>query len=465
MMRGLMSVTLFNRKATGAYYTPGLLIELMLDQVLRGGGAGPREILDPACGPGDFLLAAQRRVPDASLFGVDVDAAVLGECRSALAGALNADPDRSDSHFACTDALLDPPAFFGAQSFDLVLGNPPFVNAIEKDLTPHTKGLLREKFPEVKGAADLAAYFLALAIRLVRPGGRIALVLPRPLLNSPTVARLRANLPAYLRPNLIYAPERNDFFPGAKIFTVCLILGPEDRCLLSTDPNPATARFFSSPPPATDNWWQHLSKERHEGIEALRHEGEILDQRVAGIESREPSPASSSADLRLSSIFSLQASLTTADAYHLVPHLIDSEEGPGQKLLTTGLIDPGISHWGKAPCRFLNQTFRRPRVNPEARLTPSLARRRAQSRRPKLLVAGLSQVFEAYLDSAGEYLGSVSTFSIFHPADDLGALERLGDHLHSEEMTRHLVSTLAANALRGKYITIKKSLLLELPLF
>jgi hypothetical protein len=46
----------------------------------------------------------------------------------------------------------------------------------------------------------------------------------------------------------------------------------------------------------------------------------------------------------------------------------------------------------------------------------------------------------------------------------VAALARLLDHLLSPGMTDHLVSTLAANALRGRHITLKKGFLLELPI-
>src|SRR5207237_10588853 len=105
--------------------------------------------------------------------------------------------------------------------------------------------------------ADLAHYFLAQAIGLVRPGGKIALVLPRAILNSPAAKNLRATLPEFLRPNLIYAPERHDFFPGAAVFICLLILGPARGCLISTDPDPAAARFRTTTID-TDNWWLAL---------------------------------------------------------------------------------------------------------------------------------------------------------------------------------------------------------------
>ncbi len=443
-----------HRKSTGAYYTPAPLIDLLLDRALmpliaqRATGKSQLTILDPACGPGDFLIAARDRLQHhpqpTELHGIDLDPNAIAAARASLPSS-HLPFDICHLTWTLTNALLSPPAALQPHSIDLVLGNPPFVNAIEKYLTADTKLLLRQRFPEVTGAADLSCYFLAQAIRLVRPGGRIAFVLPRALLNSPTAAGLRAHLPPHLRPNLIYAPDRHDFFPGAAIFICCLILGPADHCLLSADPDPATAHFIPSPLPETSNWWQHLHQHT-QSPSAILH------------------PPSSSSTSSLRHHFHAQSSLTAGDAYDLLPYLFDSQSGPGQKLLTTGLIDPRESLWGRVSCRFLKRQFQFPRVRPDAPLTESLAHRLAQSRRPKIIIAGLAKRFEAILDEAGEYLGAVSTFSVFDPEDDLPSLLALLDHLHCPAMTDHLISQLAANALRGRHITLKKSFLLDLPL-
>jgi SAM-dependent methyltransferase len=412
------------RKATGAYYTPPQLVRLLLDHALQAGAA---DVLDSACGAGDFLVAVKGRAPAARIVAVDIDPVAVARCRAAVAGV--------EAYVA--DALLDPPAALRPASFDLVVGNPPFVNAIEGDFD-HLKQRLRTRFPDVRGAADLAHYFLRQAIDLVRPGGRVALVLPRAILNSPAARTIRATLPDHLRPNMIYAPERCDFFPGANVFVCLLVLGPDPRCRASVDADPATAQFHDVPTAVGENWWAAVHG----------------------------SAAAETPDVRppLSSQFEVVGSMTAGDAYHVLPHLVESEAGPGLKFTTTGLIDPRRCLWGTRRCRYLRQDFRFPRVPESAApgLTPSLARRIARARRPKVLVAGLARRVEAFLDAAGEHLGAVSTFSIFHPQDDVPALHRLLDDLLSPAVSVRLIQALGANGLRGRHITVKKSFLSEL---
>jgi tRNA1(Val) A37 N6-methylase TrmN6 len=430
-----------NRKATGVYYTPALLIDLLLHHAFShiSLNTKPLKILDPACGPGDFLLAAHKRLPTTPhhLYGIDIDPSAVAQCRAALSASIH--PSSFILH--PSDALLDPPDFLKPQSFDLILGNPPYVNAIEGNLTPTTKSKLRALHPNVKGAADLAHYFLDQAIRLVKPGGRIALVLPRAILNSPAAAHLRANLPPHLRPNLIYAPERHDFFPGAAIFICLLILGPEALCQISTDPTPPTATFQRISI-TSSNWWLPF---------ATPFSGRAC-------------PPCPFPHQTLGAHFEVNASMIAADAYDLLPHLIDDPDAPGPKLVTTGLIDPNICHWGQRPCRYLKKDYQHPRLDLSKPLTRSLAKRVATARRPKILVAGLAKKIEAFLDPAGQYIGAVSTFSIYHPHDDEQALATLLQKLLSPATTTHFITHLGANALRGQHVTLKKTFLHTLPI-
>jgi SAM-dependent methyltransferase len=482
------------RKSTGAYYTPQLLIDLLLDHALpllttdNGQRTTDIKVLDPACGPGDFLLTAAQRLTRAHinphLYGIDINAQALAQARATLSAFR---PHPSD--LVNTDALLSPPDFLQPQSFDLILGNPPFVNAIEKYLPPETKQKLRQRHPNITGAADLACYFLDQATHLLRPGGQIAFVLPRNLLNAPATARLRATLPPHLKPNLIYAPNRHDLFPGAAVFITLLILGPRDQCQVSTDPNPTAAQFTTGEI-NTDNWWQSLQEilsspagdrlplplaavNKPRAIAPTpagegRGEGKNFDVRPSMLDVRCSTPPSAlclhPSAFPLKDLFDLHASMTAAQAYDLLPHLRDSPTTPGQRLLTTGLINPNTHLWGQTPCRYLKNDFQHPIIPDDAPLPQSLARRIQKSKRPKILLAGLAKKLEPFLDTQGQYTGAVSTFSIYHPTDDLHALRALHQHLLRPTTTQHLIQHLGANALRGDHITLKKAFLQNLPL-
>lgn len=154
--------------------------------------------------------------------------------------------------------------------------------------------------------------------------------------------------------------------------------------------------------------------------------------------------------------------MAAADAYDCLPNIIEAERGTGLKLLTTGLIDPCTSLWGIRNCRYLKRNFRHPRL--EKGSTRSLYKRMERASRPKIIVAGLSKRIECLVDPDGEYIGAVSTYSIYHSKDDVKELRRLCDLLLEPETTNRFRAELGANAMGGGSITMKRSFLENLPL-
>lgn len=66
-----------------------------------------------------------------------------------------------------------PEVFEKAGGFDAVVGNPPYVR---HELLADVKRYLAEAFEVYVGTADLYTYFYELALRLVRPGGRLSMI-------------------------------------------------------------------------------------------------------------------------------------------------------------------------------------------------------------------------------------------------------------------------------------------------
>ena len=90
--------------------------------------------------------------------------------------------------------------------------------------------------------------------------------------------------------------------------------------------------------------------------------------------------------------------------YGLIGAVGDDEVGP--PLVTSGLIDPGVCHWGSRPVRFAKRRFDAPRVAVD-RLSPALQRWAAQRLVPKILIANQTSIIEAVHDARGEWLPSV----------------------------------------------------------
>jgi hypothetical protein len=340
------------------------------------------------------------------------------------------------------DGLEFPLDWLPGSSVDVIVGNPPFQNAVEREGDEAIRwAKLRRSdpvFADLGGTADLAYYFVARAHEITAADGAIGLVLPRAFLSTPSCEALRERLLAERPPAMILAPSDPYLFPGANIFVCAMVLTRGETCLAGTDRlEPVAIR--------TSNWGRDIA-----GPEGLSRTGKTLADE-----------------------FDLSASLTTGMAYDLLPFIEESPLDEGEvfprdrplRLVTTGLIEPGRCEWGCRPCRYLKRIFQRPIVRPQRNALPATLRVRLERMsRPKVMVAGLSLRIEAIVDAEAEYLGAVSTYAIFDRKDNVDRLTRLCDYLNSDRVSDRLRAELGATALGGGRITVTKSFLARLPI-
>src|SRR5262249_967602 len=127
-------------------------------------------------------------------------------------------------------------------------------------------------------------------------------------------------------------------------------------------------------------------------------------------------------------------------------------EGPAARhgrLVTTGLIDPNECHWGRRVCRFLGRDYANPAVEPSDGMPNDLRRRVERARRPKRPGAGPSERGEGGGAAAGGCPGGVGRLGVWGGANEVAALRRLADWLHSAEVARLWRDELGANAVGG----------------
>jgi len=190
------------RKAAGAFDTPPDLARRVVAGALAAAHGPVRRALDPACGPGAFLVAlAEAGVPD--ITGTDLDPLALHVARIAVPRA----------HLAVADGLAP------GDLHDVVVGNPPFVPPERQDKALRRR--LREAFPWLAGRFDLAVPFAAAATDRVRPLGALALVLPASALTQPYGAPLRRR---WLAAHRVVAWSSAAPFPGASVAVATITL-------------------------------------------------------------------------------------------------------------------------------------------------------------------------------------------------------------------------------------------------
>src|SRR5579863_6453359 len=207
------------RKQRGHFSTPPRLVEYILDACgyIPTADLSRIRVLDPACGSGNFLAGAARRlvtsklhtktaqseqiikpenhhellqIVQRNLWGFDPDpvACFLAEMqlRETMQCATGVPfPRKMHLHIHQADGLALP--WEMCEGIDLFLANPPYLATKNSDLTGY-------RLSHLGGQTDSYLLFLELAMRIVRPGGWLAIVLPDPVLARANASRERTRL-------------------------------------------------------------------------------------------------------------------------------------------------------------------------------------------------------------------------------------------------------------------------------
>ncbi|MBM73841.1 MAG: hypothetical protein CMK59_00455 [Proteobacteria bacterium] len=336
--------------------------------------------------------------------------------------------------------------------FDAIVANPPFINCIRGPISKGLKQLLRIRYPIISGSADLSYYFLSLASEIIHSKGTIGIILPRVSMGAKALESFRA-APQMPKPYLIYSANHYRFFSDANIKVAVYILGKSSSCRVSDAELPDKGKWSTIGlncthwwPSYRHNWWTLFS---------LACSGKNLPQ-TSNCKALKEFP------------FEICGGLTTGEFYKI--KVSNKKSGPELKLLTSGSIEPDASLWGKEKTRFGGAQYLHPRIfgSSKAALeksntySKSLIKKLKRSHRPKIIIASLTRIVEAFLDEHGEYQASTATQTIFHHNDDIEQLRKLCSLLHEQQTNFLFEHILGYNAMHSS-ISMEKSFLENFP--
>ena len=179
------------RKRQGAYYTPRWIVDDIFSRLAPGGLRG-KSLCDPACGDGNFLVAAAERIIaekgerktlkrdlQEGLCGFDIDGTALHVCKERLDAVLRTHGIGSDVRWNLR--AMDSAdkrrvqEYFGA--FDYVAGNPPYIRI--QNLPEATRARLAQQWRSAaRGCCDIYMAFFELGLALLKDGGKLGYIAP-----------------------------------------------------------------------------------------------------------------------------------------------------------------------------------------------------------------------------------------------------------------------------------------------
>lgn len=199
-------------KRNGIHYTPPDLADFLAHRAaVHVQATGTIRVLDPACGDGELLFAAQRALlqlfPTAniSLEGYDLDSEAIAAVheRSCRLGV----PVEAVQADFLTRAPLLP-----REAFDLIITNPPYVRT--QQLGASIAQELSAKF-DLRGRIDITHAFVKIAPHLLADQGILALLCSNRFLTTAAGQNVRQVLTNYLSPLELFDLGDTRFFRAA----------------------------------------------------------------------------------------------------------------------------------------------------------------------------------------------------------------------------------------------------------
>lgn len=165
----LKNTDIKKRKKLGQYFTPKSIRELLLSKLPKKYNA---DILDPACGSGEFLLSCKKYFKNPILYGFDIDKKLIN-----IASKLVKNASIKNFDFLNID--------INKKKYDYIIGNPPY---FELKLNEEIK---KKYFDIIKGRVNIFSLFIKTGLDLLKDGGYLAYVVPPSMNNGAYFSKLR----------------------------------------------------------------------------------------------------------------------------------------------------------------------------------------------------------------------------------------------------------------------------------
>ena len=489
-----------HRKEQGIYYTPTYVVDYIVKNTIGELAKDKKfdlkniKILDPACGSGSFLMKAfdylvtldkkkngevdqtkldltgasatygrKVEILKDNIFGVDLDpkAAEIAQLNLLLKAAekKNRLPTLQDN-IKVGNSLIDDSAIAGERAFkweeqfkdimqnggfDVVIGNPPYINAIQltKTVGEKTKQFWKNKFASARGTYDIYILFFEQAMNLCKDGGYVSFITPNKYLSSPYGIALRELISEKYKLIKMVDLSRVRVFNDPSVYPIITVI---QKVKPTREYTITTERMLSE-----DVLNKKIYKVSSKNLTTLPDKiwGLILSDNLDIIEKVFDKSRP------LEEFSEVQATSTAAEADEFSKYISESND---IAIINTGTIDRYTTTYGYT--KFMNKGERL--FKPTLKLAKVNENRRELYTSSKIIIAKLALRIEGFVDVNGEY-SSINTNCIHTPKNGI-KLEYLAGIINSKMLSFIYSEIFSGLKMSGGYFQFQAPQLRILPI-
>jgi len=346
--------------------------------------------------------------------------------------------------------FYDPELIHGVKKFDIVIGNPPYVDSEWMTKTnPKLRKYCSEYYQSAKGNWDLFCVFVEKGMLLCKPNGISSMIIPNKLISSKYADSIRKLIASKATLKSIRDYSSVKVFEVSVYPIVYLVKNrlskKEDHFLYEKMSEGMDTPLLSNEFSLSD---AHLDKYDDWSALFSSSEGGLVDK-------------ISKNNIELGSLASVKGAATVSEAYLIQPLLSDLDKSDKQyiKFANTGSIDPYISFWGKSPTRYLKNSYLSPIIKRDQ--IPNLPPKRVlEANSQKIIIGGMTKNLECYFDD-GSFLAGKSTTIVVNPQYPFPYILGI---LNSKLMTYFYNERFSGLSLQGGFFRVGPPQIQQLPI-